>query len=151
MIITRRWWLGQFKHLRSYFWKKTRLFKKWNYNKLLSYLQILYFLYFTRLEALFNYPRWMEIVWLPSAEEVRSVSLVTWPNLNMRDLKTTSSSGFSKLGLCYILYNTYWNLIKFKLHVNSGHNFKAKLQYVYFQQVKKIKVNFFDVKGLYLI
>ena len=46
------------------------------------------------------FPRWMEIVWLPSASELRSVALFTWPNLNMSDLKTTLSSGFSKLGLC---------------------------------------------------
>ena len=57
-------------------------------------------LIFCIFHILFNYPRWMEIVWLPSASEVGSVPLFTWPNLNMRDLKTTLRSGFSKLGLC---------------------------------------------------
>ena len=72
----------------------------WNCDGLLNYSQIWYFVNFTRLKALFNYPKWMEIVWLPSASEVRSLVLFTWPNLNVRNLKTTLSSGFSKLGLC---------------------------------------------------
>ena len=95
------------------------------------------FVYFTRLEALFYFPRWMEIVYLPSASELRSVY---YSNSNMMDWKMTLGSGFSKIR---VMFNNYIKLYYILKQLFLNIYFKGKAQFSEAHQGKAMVSNYF--------